>query len=416
MEYWTKLNRVSRMLQDKTSKIIGWGTSSYFEYYIDKITLRLDYLVDNDSSKWGTFIHGIEVLPPEFIQNENLNPLIVIFSSFSSEIIEQIERMGDYATCTASQVNDFEITDKKGEKINRITSIAQFKKKPQSKNAIIIQGPVIPEITKQVTQYYAAQYPNDWIILSTWEETDEVELALIKPYVDQIVLNQIPEIRGIQNRNLQILSTLNGIRAAYEKGINYILKTRTDAIVLTTNIFEKSKQKLDQYDNTVASSYGLKQRIIISQSFTRKYIAYHPADIVMLGTIDDMLRFWKVEHDLRDFDPKKMLIWNGWTLYTLSSEMYPAESYLAIQFAQAIGWELKFTLEDSWDFYKNIFLVLNNEYLELFWYKNPSLPDEHTEEQQRQLVDHEFWSRLYNNDQIQLDELLDIRTTLWIKK
>ena len=46
-------------------------------------------IADNDKKKWGTFIQGIEVVPPAYIKSFNPSAIVIV-SIYGSEIIRQI--------------------------------------------------------------------------------------------------------------------------------------------------------------------------------------------------------------------------------------------------------------------------------------------------------------------------------------
>ena len=82
-----------------------------------------------------------------------------------------------------------------------------------------------------------------------------------------------PACAGIQNRNYQIVSTRAGIERAIGGGAETILKTRTDLAILTPSIFEQGRWWLDRVGNRAARDAGLRERLIVPSSFTRKYLA-----------------------------------------------------------------------------------------------------------------------------------------------
>ncbi|WP_080832503.1 class I SAM-dependent methyltransferase [Cohnella massiliensis] len=98
----TNLNNIE--LKDK-KKIIGWGTGSYFKSVFNRTSIHLDYLVDNDESKVGKEINGLQVFGPEQILNENsMEVVIVVYSSFYDEIYRQIKQMGNYDVIAVEQI------------------------------------------------------------------------------------------------------------------------------------------------------------------------------------------------------------------------------------------------------------------------------------------------------------------------
>src|SRR6185295_8625059 len=55
----------SRALYDRNVRLVGWGMGSVFDYFHRLFPLRLEYLVDSDSTKWGQRRGGFDVVSPE---------------------------------------------------------------------------------------------------------------------------------------------------------------------------------------------------------------------------------------------------------------------------------------------------------------------------------------------------------------
>lgn len=76
--------------------VVGWGTGNYFLETVEPAErAMLDFLVDNDKSKWGGKIGGVPVQPPGKLKE--LNPdetLVIVFSTFFDEIKPAIEALG----------------------------------------------------------------------------------------------------------------------------------------------------------------------------------------------------------------------------------------------------------------------------------------------------------------------------------
>jgi putative glycosyltransferase (TIGR04372 family) len=83
-------------------KFIGWGTSKCFNDLYDQLSLKIDYLIDSDSSKWNSQVRGLEVYAPERILSEDTkDTIIIIFSSYDKEIRSKIQNMGNYRVVNA---------------------------------------------------------------------------------------------------------------------------------------------------------------------------------------------------------------------------------------------------------------------------------------------------------------------------
>ncbi|WP_047979873.1 WavE lipopolysaccharide synthesis family protein [Ornithinibacillus contaminans] len=386
------------LLENK--KIIAWGSGLFFQECYLELPLSISYIVDNDSKKWGTSYKGIPIYSPDRLKNEDKsNTIIIIYSLFFQEIKLQIGTLGDYVSIFYGELFEEQFQ----EKVNLIQyniSDKHIQRNPKSTNAIVVQGLVDEKVTKDVLNYYAVKYPNDYIILSTWETTPTGVLKELELYVDYILLHPILPWNGQGNRNAQIATTFQGILKAAELGAKSVLKTRTDMAVLRENIFDASILLSESFDNKVVQSYGLNSRIIIPQSYTAKYRLYHPCDLAMLGNTEDLLKYWNIPNDDRYYEVTKFRNLNNVSIYEAFEKEMLAESYIAVNFCKNIGRKLQGTLKDSLNFYRDFYIVQDNNWFDLQWFKYKFIHQSKT-----LYIDHYEWIRLYKKMQIDLVEV-----------
>lgn len=154
--------------------------------------------------------------------------------------------------------------------------------------AVILQGPIIYEenFTLDTVRLYNRLYPGAGIIVSTWEsERDDSKIEEIKKYAD-IVYGKMPEEKGVLNVNLQLKSTATGIRAAWEKEYEYVLKTRTDFRLHAPGVLSYLG---NMTDNFPAESDGRKRLSVLQPKLDAPYFV---PDFVMFGSPDEMAVFW----------------------------------------------------------------------------------------------------------------------------
>lgn len=84
---------------------------------------------------------------------------------------------------------------------------------------IIVQG----RITHETFNFYLENYSESIVILSTWV-THNLDLTQL-PKSWKVVLQPLPEKKGVQNQNLQYTSTLNGLMNVETP---YVIKLRGD--------------------------------------------------------------------------------------------------------------------------------------------------------------------------------------------
>ncbi len=183
--------------------------------------------------------------------------------------------------------------------------------------------------------------------------------------------------------------------------------------VMAPDLLNQSEQLLSHYDPATCQQLGLQNRLVIPQSFTRKYLLYSPSDLAMYGATNDLLKFWDCPLDERQFDLLEACQTNN--LQQLGVAGLPAECYFGINFCRSLGRPTTEDLLDSWNFYRNLFLITDNSWFELFWPKNPHIPDSFPQQAQRETISSKFWHALLH-DSSQLAEAataIDISKQFW---
>ncbi len=387
------LDAVSRLVSARSTTLVGWGTGSVFDYFHSLYPVRLDYVVDNDRSRWGRRCRGIEIAPPERLAAEPRGTtVVVVYSSAWPEIRDQVAALCGAPALPASAV--FADASVRAQLAGLDALAARSATRaPSSTDAIVVQGPVFADETPRVLRALSALHPHDTIVLSTWAGTDPGLLDAVRPAVDEVVLSTPPDRDGIQNRNRQIVSTRAGIRRAVERGACLVLKTRTDLAVLDPGVFDRARRHLARFDARAARCRGLQDRLIVPSAYTRRFLLYHPSDLVMLGHAGDLEQYWSAALDEREgalLSPDRA----DRPLTDVCLDGHPAESYFGLQFNRTIGRPVDGTLADSWAFYRDHFAVVGHDWFDLIWLKNLAIPDLSLRTGPRQLVTPAFWDQL----------------------
>jgi hypothetical protein len=408
-----RLGEVRARLTDRHSRLIGWGTGSVYDYFQRRFPIALDYLVDNNVRRWGTCVNGVEVCSPDRLLSEDpRHTVVVVYSSYWPEIQRQLAVMGTVPAAPASML--FVDADTQ-DRLARFTALAASSpngRRPSFTNTIVVQGPVVDGVTAPVLRALTALYPDDGVLLSTWDDTALPALAEVSAIADDVVVTPRPALPGIQNRNYQLVSTRAGIVRALELGARRVLKTRSDMALLADSMFERSSWLLDARDSHGVSAAGLRGRLLVPSHYTRKFLLYHPSDMVMLGAAEDMLCYWSARLDPRAGTAVAPELLDQ-PLMALSLDGHPAESYLGVEFCRTIGRPVGRTLADSWAFYRDLFAVVDDDWFEMLWLKNLTIPDAGMRTGVRQLVSHLFWQRLHAHDPALARDLgeVDLETT-----
>ena len=87
---------------------------------------------------------------------------------------------------------------------------------------------------------------------------------------------------------------------------------------------------------------------------------------------------------------------------------HPTESYLGLRFCRGLGRPVGGSLVDSWAFYRDLFAVVDNDWFDLLWFKNLSIPDAVRRTGVRQMVTQAFWQRLFASDPLIERDLFEV--------
>ncbi|MBR3050746.1 MAG: hypothetical protein IKG61_04770 [Selenomonadaceae bacterium] len=98
--------------------------------------------------------------------------------------------------------------------------------------AIVIQGPIAynNDYTVETFKLYRSIYPNAPIVVSTWKgEATSSFRRVCRENLIVLLENEMPEDRGFGNVNLQLESSLQGVKFIRQNtSAKFVLKTRTD--------------------------------------------------------------------------------------------------------------------------------------------------------------------------------------------
>ena len=237
--------------------------------------------------------------------------------------------------------------------------------------ALVIQGPIVNDagFTLETLKIYQRNFKGARIILSTWEDQAAVFVKQCEDMGITVLQNAKPEYRGMYNINLQIVSTLNGVRLAKACGAEHVLKMRTDQRIYGPNAADTLYAIIGTFP--VSGRYPKQKKRIVGCSLnTFKYRLYGLSDMLLFGCSDDMLTYWDVALDERRFSDDD--IRQAGTSLRAEAEWRVCEVYLATEFLKRVGRELQWSLEDSWNAFRDHFCIVDREHLDLYWPKYTS--------------------------------------------
>jgi hypothetical protein len=231
--------------------------------------------------------------------------------------------------------------------------------------AIVMQGLPVYEndFTLESLRLYKELFRDACIILSTWTDVPDKFVKDVQALEVMVLLNEKPEFTGVSNINLQVVSTNAGLRVAAEKGIKYVIKTRTDQRIYggKTGSFLKKLLELFPY-----SAAGKHNRIIACSLNTYCNRLYSVSDMFQFGFTEDLFHFWNIQlqslgtliNDQPRFEAD----------VTFTFEKIP-EVYLMVHYMDKINFPVKWTLENYQELLRDYFCIIDKPVLDIFWPK-----------------------------------------------
>lgn len=164
-----------------------------------------------------------------------------------------------------------------------------FKKQIEDyeKMDIVLQGRYTEYTDDIIESYLKVPFVNN-IILSCWEDDDIHEQSdRVK-----VVKNQFPLTPGTDNRNLQIVTSLNGIK---QVKTDIVIKMRTDqkytyhSMIQMYHFFMKYKTSEEKFQNDVDLPNG---KIFVAGMYP--HLLFHPRDHIFWGYSSDLLTLFDI--------------------------------------------------------------------------------------------------------------------------
>lgn len=164
-----------------------------------------------------------------------------------------------------------------------------------SEISIIVQGPVVENLTRRCLLSIRKIFPESELILSTWNFTPVDKLPFDKVVFSEdpggILLAETKTHKYYSNINRQIISTKAGLNAATRK---YAIKFRTDMLFFSSNFlnfFFLYPFRNEQYR-------FLKNRLIVSTIFSpnpsRNKKPFSISDWFTFGLTEDVKNLWNI--------------------------------------------------------------------------------------------------------------------------
>lgn len=230
--------------------------------------------------------------------------------------------------------------------------------------AIVLQGPV-SKFTHMACKYYLCNYDDLTVIISTWNDEDTSKFSeFLSNSRFHLIESEKPPFEGISNINFQITSSLKGIEKARELKCEYVIKSRTDQILLSKSLLISLHYIFQKY----GTNEYQRNRIVISERNTFVSRIYGASDMFQFGKTADVFNYWNCELDDRD-----------WKVINFQTSMVGdevgfaklrlAEVYVSTSYLERINHEINYTLKDSLNCFWQYFVVIDNAKSGLVWNK-----------------------------------------------
>ncbi len=252
--------------------------------------------------------------------------------------------------------------------------ITIFKKNTVKKKVgIVVQGGIKYEdnFTLETLKIYQKYYPEFCIILSTWDNENMEVIEEARKLGVKVVISKFPskdEMTGWDAVNLQRETSTNGLSLAKETGCEYVLKTRTDQRLYESDIFDFLIKLIDSYPIKIKTK--AKGRLISCSMSTFKDRMYNISDMFIFGYLEDVQRYFSCTKDERIRSEQPGQISTEWKAQQTEYSMQRRnEIFFAANYLETCGYDLKWTYEDS-DYYRNeLFIIVDDTMLDLYWAK-----------------------------------------------
>ena len=237
-------------------------------------------------------------------------------------------------------------------------------KKSYKEYGIVVQGNLRLEdnFTFETLKYYRRMYPEAHIVLSCWNTDDKKTIEKVKELNVEVVISEFPkQLYGYGPNNLQLQTTSAGISCLDKYGCKYILKTRSDQRIYEPDALSYLMKMLNTFP--IRLNCGANGRLISCSLSTFVNRLYNISDMMIFGYSSDVKRYFSCPVDSRNYATPYL---DDQIEY---SKLRTGEIYFASHYIESLGFNLKWTIEDSNLFRKELFIIVDSEDIDQFWPK-----------------------------------------------
>lgn len=225
----------------------------------------------------------------------------------------------------------------------QVTESQESNKNDSEKMDIVLQGKYSDVTDRVIDAYLKLPFVNE-IIVSCWKDNKKPSSNSTKV---RFLINSYPETPGTDNRNLQIVSSLEGLRKCRTK---FSAKMRTDQIysydsmMKMYDLFMKDNHKEASYEFDKTRPFG---KIFVAGVYPT--LLFHPRDHIFWGYTEDLIALFDIPLEYNGLSDKiripKDRLANYYPFYTRT------ETYIGAHYAA------------KFDERVNVFLLEDHKYL-----------------------------------------------------
>lgn len=258
-------------------------------------------------------------------------------------------------------------------KIKKSKNCDEFPNPFGSSIAIVLQGPIVSKnsVTLRIIQHYSVRYPEVCLVVSTWEDTPQLDIApfveLAKQKKIRLILNPEPENPGVFNVNRQIVSSRNGLSCVLED-FEFAIKSRTDQAFIAPRFMNHLQTLFNKFSIDIHNN----EKIIISSMNSFAFRLYGASDMFQFGKAKGLFDYWNQPLDNRKISDLTNVSPNLQT----EAQKRVAEVYLNTNyFLKKMKNEPKYEFSESLRFIADYFIVADASSLGQKWFKYTNLSD-----------------------------------------
>jgi hypothetical protein len=161
------------------------------------------------------------------------------------------------------------------------------------KTAIVLQGRLSNDfIVQNIIEVY--KDVKDDVVISTWVNEYAQLVDILKENGFNVLLNEVPDFLGINNCNLQTVSTQRGISNFLNSDYTHVLKMRTDIVPFYNIESDIINSGINKFIEVLRD---ISEEELVFLCWFDQYNENYVCDFFSFGPIDKSFKFWNVFQD-----------------------------------------------------------------------------------------------------------------------